>query len=450
VVSFDAAVEGTAAAAWDAADALSDRPQLSLDGVRELLVVAAHPDDETLGAAGLIAVCVERGIPVTIVVVTDGAAAGAADQASLADTRAAEAVEAARVLGARLIMLGLTDGATREHRAEVRAALEPVIGATSIAAMIAVTWRGDGHRDHRVVGEVVSDLVAGLAGARRLVEYPVWMWHWADPRDNELPWDDLAALPIDEHTKRRALGEYRSQTSGDDPVLRAGFLENFRRGTEYFFETAATASRPVHEPSAPPTSGTLDGAYFDATYERRDDPWGFETRWYEERKRALTLAILPDATYPTALEIGCSIGVLTEGLAARCPDLLAVDVSQAAVDRARERLGSAARVERRDVLHDFPAGTFDLIVLSEVGYYFSSRDLRTVLNAIVGALAPGGTLVACHWRHPVADYPLDGDTVHAAIGNLGLASIARHLEHDFVLEVLSRDDRSIAQKAGLA
>jgi SAM-dependent methyltransferase len=202
------------------------------------------------------------------------------------------------------------------------------------------------------------------------------------------------------------------------------------------------------------TPSHLRSDYFDGMYARSDDPWGFLTRWYEQRKRAVTVAALARPRYATALEVGCSIGVLTEQLAERCDELLAVDLSAAAVTQARGRVGDRlrdrARIEVVDVGESFPPGPFELIVLSEVGYYFSAEKLAAVLASAVAALAPGGELLACHWRHPVADYPLSGDEVHEALAALGLPRLVRHLEEDFVLEVFSSDRRSVARREGLA
>ena len=413
---FDSNLPGTPAATWEADPRLHDRPRLELDGVDELLVVAAHPDDETLGAGGLIAECVGRGIPVHVVVVTDGG-----------ERRAAELEIAMTVLGATWTVLGFEDGATREHRAEIALALEPLISGTSENALVLAPWRGDGHRDHRVVGEIVAGI-----GGRRLAEYPVWLWHWAHPESEEVPWDRFVSAPAGDK-KRVALAEYRSQAEGEQPVLRADFLENFERDELFIVG-----------------DGSLGADYFDDIHERHDDPWGFQSRWYEARKRALTLAILPDERYATALEVGCSIGVLSEALVSRVDRLLAVDVSAVAVERARERLGGAAWVEQADVLTEFPGGTFELVVLSEVGYYFGEAGLERVLDGVEAAMGPTGTLVACHWRHPVTDYPMSGDAVHEAIRRRGLASIALHTEADFVLEVFSKDARSVGQRTGLA
>lgn len=431
MVKFDAREPGTSAAAWHADERLRTRPALEWEGVAGVLVVAAHPDDETLGAGGLMAEAHRRGLPVRVVVVTDGAASG---EPGIAGRRSAELAAAIRLLApsATVVELGLPDGRTDEHREELRAALAELVGGLPHDTLLVAPWTGDGHRDHRVVGEVVAELAEG----RQVLGYPIWMWHWADPFSFETPWHDLVSLAVDPHLKARALAEFASQTEGDEPMLRAGFLEHFTAGTEFFVSTPST-------PTAP------DAAYFDATYRRHDDPWGFTDRWYEQRKRALTLASLPDERYETALELGCSIGVLTAELATRCDELLAIDVSQAAVDRARARVGDEVRVERADLLTEFPAGPFSLIVFSEVGYYFRGPELERVLDAIEAALAPGGTLVACHWRHPVADYPLGGDEVHERLRARGLPVLARHLEDDFVLEVFSRDGSSVAARTGL-
>ena len=197
-------------------------------------------------------------------------------------------------------------------------------------------------------------------------------------------------------------------------------------------------------------STAVPASYFDALYSRRDDPWGFESRWYEWRKRALTMASLPRERYETALEIGCSLGLLTVQLAARCDSVLAVDIARAAVDAARVRTaGLRVRVEHADVAEGLPAGDFELVVLSEVGYYFASDGLTRLLDEIESRLTANGTLVACHWRHPVDDYPLSGDAVHTAIADLGLTRVVSHLEEDFVLEVWTKDGLSVATRTGM-
>lgn len=193
---------------------------------------------------------------------------------------------------------------------------------------------------------------------------------------------------------------------------------------------------------------SLTPDYFDRMYAADADPWGFANRWYEQRKRALTLASLPAKTYDRGIEIGCSIGILTQGLALRCASLVAVDPSQAALQAARERVPRQVRLVHGAVPGDWPGGTYDLVVLSEVGYYLDAADLERLLELVARDLAPGGTVVACHWRHPVEDYPLSGDEVHAALARWPQQS--RTEEEDFLLDVLVPDGPvSVARREGL-
>jgi len=201
---------------------------------------------------------------------------------------------------------------------------------------------------------------------------------------------------------------------------------------------------------------TLPAAYFDAMYRAASDPWGFEDRWYEQRKYATSLAMLPAARYRSALEPGCSIGVLTRLLAGRCDALLSCDLAAAAVRAAARRTRDLphVRIEQRDIPGQWPPGRFDLIVFSEILYYFGDHDLEQVLKNAVAALEPEGTLLAVHWRHPVADYPRSGDDVHRALAaQPGLARLVRHTEPDFLAEVCLRTEGapvSVAQATGLA
>lgn len=202
-------------------------------------------------------------------------------------------------------------------------------------------------------------------------------------------------------------------------------------------------------------SGSLPAEYFDALYATTADPWGFRTRWYEQRKYACALAALPRERYRRGYEPGCSIGVFTAHLAARCDQLLATDVAGAPLGTARDRLAHSPHVEieRRAVPDEWPSGRFDLIVISELGYYLDAVDLVRLWTAATDALEPGGTLLAVHWRHPVADYPQTGDAVHDALaGQPGLGLLVEHIEEDFRLDLYLRTPpavRSVATQTGL-
>ncbi|MFF5081865.1 class I SAM-dependent methyltransferase [Actinoplanes sp. NPDC000266] len=195
--------------------------------------------------------------------------------------------------------------------------------------------------------------------------------------------------------------------------------------------------------------------YFEQMYAGNADPWSFESRWYDARKHALTAAVPPARRYRSAFEPGCSTGRLTALLAPRCDRLLAVDAVGDAVRTAAERLAGVpgVTVERASVPDDWPAGPFDLVVLSELGYYFDDADLDTLLTRAVDSLEPGGDLVAVHWRWPVEEHARSGDDVHRAIAaRPGLTRLSRLEEADFLLEVFTRaaEPRSVAQREGLA
>jgi SAM-dependent methyltransferase len=161
----------------------------------------------------------------------------------------------------------------------------------------------------------------------------------------------------------------------------------------------------------------LRGDYFDRLYAADPDPWRFETSAYEHEKYDATVAALDGRRARRALEVGCSIGVLTERLAPHAGELLSVDVSEAALAQARDRLAPAPHVEfaRRELPEDFPRGPFDLIVCSEVLYYLDTAAFSAMLDAIDRELEPGGSLLAVHWRARTETYPLQGDEVHALL-----------------------------------
>ncbi len=460
MTTFSHLDEGTSEEVWRAEERIRTAPLLDVD-LDELVVVAAHPDDETLGAAGLIRRVHVSGGGVTVVVATDGEAShpqsASHTRTDLSSIRRVEVLRAVHALapGARVHFLGLPDGALRENtRALDDAVAAAIDGVPADASRIVVVapWSGDGHRDHRVTAESVARL-ASERGIRHL-GYPIWLWHWGRPDD--VPWDAgvaLALTPGERSIKARALRTHASQmrplsdAPGDEAIVSETMQAHFDRDTElYFIETP-------HSAPADTAQETLPAAFFDDFYARHDDPWGFESRWYEERKRAILLATLPSRALGKVLEIGCSTGLITRELAGRADTVLALDASTAALDAARSRIGDdpAVALQRGAVPEDWPAGTYDAIVLSEVGYYLSARDLQRTIDLIDSSLADAGFLVACHWRHPVAEYPLSGDDVHRALRAVAAwDTLALHEEEDFVLEVFCRRPAvSVAHREGL-
>lgn len=186
---------------------------------------------------------------------------------------------------------------------------------------------------------------------------------------------------------------------------------------------------------------SLPASYFDGLYAANADPWAFATSDYERGKYDATLDALAHRRYAGALEVGCSIGVMSERLAGRCDELLAVDASALALALARARCAGLAqlRFERRVLPADWPSGAYDLIVLSEVLYYWDRPDLDRVAALVGRDLVPGGEVMLVHWTGDT-DYPLSGDeAVERFIAALPALSVTRQRrEPAYRLERLRR------------
>jgi SAM-dependent methyltransferase len=196
----------------------------------------------------------------------------------------------------------------------------------------------------------------------------------------------------------------------------------------------------------------FEPADFDRLFIGSEDPWRFRSSAYEQRKRELTLAALPHQRYARAWEPGCANGELSAALATRCDRLLATDGSQQAAALATRRLADLPHVEVRQAWlpAQWPAGRFDLIVISELGYFLDSHALDAMARQALASLDAGGTLLACHWRHPIEHGELDGDEVHRRLHRqLGLPHVGAWTEADFRIDVWCRDARSPAEREGL-
>jgi protein-L-isoaspartate O-methyltransferase len=156
-------------------------------------------------------------------------------------------------------------------------------------------------------------------------------------------------------------------------------------------------------------------AAFEAKYRHSPDPWQFAASPYEQRRYSTLLRSLTQARYSRAFEPACSVGVLTAALAERCDSLLACDIAPTAVHLARQRCAgfSNVRIDQADLAKSLPPGPFDLIVFSELGYYFSAAALTKIIRALAKRITPGGEFVAVHWRGRSEDHVLLGDAVHA-------------------------------------
>jgi cyclopropane fatty-acyl-phospholipid synthase-like methyltransferase len=155
---------------------------------------------------------------------------------------------------------------------------------------------------------------------------------------------------------------------------------------------------------------TLRPEYFDALYTADLDPWKFETSPYEQGKYTLTLNAMPKPRYRSALEVGCSIGVLTRSLASRCDAVVAIDAAPLPLAEARHRCADlpGVRFEQMFVPDQWPDGAFELVLLSEVIYYLSRNDVARLASRVTRSLSRGGSVILVHWTGPT-HYPLSGD-----------------------------------------
>lgn len=169
---------------------------------------------------------------------------------------------------------------------------------------------------------------------------------------------------------------------------------------------------------------------FDRIYREEPDPWHYTTSLYEQTKYRVTLATLPELHYERVLEIGCSIGVFTALLAPRCGSLLAVDHSSVGLAYAAKRCQALQNITFacRSIPGDFPPDTFDLIVLSEVGFYWSREDLDLAHTQILRHLRPQGHLLLVHWTVPCAEHLSLAEEVHETFLRTDSAQL-EHLMH---------------------
>lgn len=232
---------------WAASQALQALPQTTLEGLMghctRLVVVAPHPDDEVLGCGGLMASAIDAGYGLDVVSLTDGEAAYPGDPgwpaARLGPARRVELRHAVLALGGdpeRIAHAGLGDGQLGARLAEALAALDRL----SRQDAVLVTWACDGHPDHEAAAEAAR-MACARSGAR-LVQYPVWAWHWADPRAAAFLRPGAVRLPLSQATlarKRAAIAAFRTQTGQASPapaapILPARVLSRFLRPYEVY------------------------------------------------------------------------------------------------------------------------------------------------------------------------------------------------------------------------
>ncbi len=202
--------------------------------VTPLLVIAPHPDDETLAVGGFISMQVSRGVLVQVVAVTDGENAYA-DGSNLATVRRTEQTAAVKQLGLKstdIIHLGLTDSGLASEESTLVERLLPLV---SKETQIFAPWTGDFHPDHEACGRAAK-AVAQHTGAT-LTFYFFWTWHRGTPQLLQgLPLRSVPLSADHQHARRMALSHYLSQLnhSSGEPILPDGLLWPARRSSEVF------------------------------------------------------------------------------------------------------------------------------------------------------------------------------------------------------------------------
>lgn len=419
MVSFDPLVATTPFDDWEDPARWESVPRRTaewLTGYTRIVVFSAHPDDETLGVGGLLALAGERGIDVSVIVATNDR-----------EERVVELQTALSLLGSTtdLTVLGLTDGGLKHEADLLRDGVDLALASRrGGSTLVLAPWPGDRHGDHRTLGREVA--AACAVHGDDLLLYPIWMWQWGSPDD--LPWaraSEVELTAVARARKRAALSAFASQlhtATNPDGVLTDDFIDRAVNGREVLFEPEASVVED----------------HFEALHRANGDPWSVRTRWYERRKRSITCAVLPRERYGRGFEIGCSIGELSVLLAGRCETLIGVDSAPTAVSLATERTAGLPNVAigRMRVPEEWPEGSFDLIVVSEVAYYLAADQWTVAIDRIVASLATGGHVVLCHWTGHADDFAQSGWDAHAAFANrTGLRVLVQHHDEEFLLEV---------------
>lgn len=189
-------------------------------------------------------------------------------------------------------------------------------------------------------------------------------------------------------------------------------------------------------------SKSLDRSHFERLYAAKADPWRYATSDYEAAKYQATLTALPRQRYARALDVGCSIGVLTAMLAVRCDDLLAVEAAEAALGEARRRNAGFPHVRFASCLvpAEWPAERFELVVVSEVLDYLDDADLSGLAARLTGSLDAGGDLVLVHWvgkKGPVSNGDETTDRLARALGG-AVERLQATRNSDYRLDVFRR------------
>jgi LmbE family N-acetylglucosaminyl deacetylase len=231
---------GTAEDSWDGWAGLRRVPAVDPPAWPSAVIVAAHPDDEVLGAGGTMAILAAGGARLRLLAVTDGEASHpGADPQATARTRTAESAEALRRLSLRdieVIRLRFPDTGLTGCEDELSDRLGELCAGFGVCL---APWDSDAHADHEAAGRAARR--AARRNGQQMLSYPIWMWHWAKPGDRRVPWQRAWRIPLSPdiaERKRAAISAFTSQLTdreNAEPVLPPGIVAHFTRDQEVLF-----------------------------------------------------------------------------------------------------------------------------------------------------------------------------------------------------------------------
>lgn len=421
----------------------------ALKEVRKCMVIIPHPDDESLGCAGLISMLKAQGTQFKFILTTDGSASHRNSlkfsKDSLIAIRKRELLKVLDILGFGKDNLSCFDAQDSAMPAKGEPGFSDLVLKLASELnnfspdFILVPYELDPHRDHRASWQLLMSALENGNAQRPLIwEYPIWLYQNAAQEDiPRLRNGELKSVKIRAYLekKKACIYTHLSQTTAlidDDPTgfrLTEDMISNFIIDKEFYLE------RQKLNPK-----NSLPADYFETLYRHNEDPWQFGTSEYESEKYHHTLSAIPQGIYDNALEVGCSIGIFTKLIADRCKQLTAIDISPIALDKAKKRLDNQKHVAflQAAIPDEFPDGSYDLIILSEVGYYLTLEDLFKTMQKIDRALTVDGVLVLVHWIHFVVDYPLSGDDVHETFRRLKYKNLKADRTQNYRLDVYQK------------
>lgn len=398
-----------------------------------IIVLAAHPDDEALGAPAMLARAEEWNCQLKVILFSAGEKSHPESPTYTCEQlKSIRLDEFDRALdtfdkpySSRFV--DLPDGQLPEYASQIRDVIQREIEVAGGPVTLVAPYSEDGHGDHEAVGTAALEI--GRSRRVTVFEYPIWFWHWGNPTDPR--WHFWRVLPDPQGLDRNALlACYPSQTKalsdrkGDEAILTAAHLEHFKRGQDTFVindfrannVTTAAARRTAVEPT---NDASTAAAVFDAVHREKRDPWSVWESDYEIAKRKDLVTHLPSTIYSHILEIGCSVGALTRELAAHSLKVTALDASCEALKTAKRLQGFAAKTAflHASVPYEWPEGRFDCVVLSETGYYLTPSQLERTLELIDASTPTQFVLALCHWKGDIDGWPLTADEVHDACLN---------------------------------